>query len=172
MIVTAIWRLCFSFKPGMVYPQLDNSKRDSNIDFQMTVNRKEKKKAINALQRTLNNDRATASVLLQAFCCILSAVCTAEWLGTWLSSTQAIKGNGKWHEPVNTDARSWNFMGSIQDNFWEQNVLGALKEDWDGKGNGCFLSPPFPGLLMFLLGNQYTRAHLTTCLKPRPQSPA
>lgn len=79
VIVTAIQRLWFSFMSGTACLALDNSTGNSNIDFQMTVNKKREEESNNTLQRTLTHGRTAASVLLQAV-----VLCPFSFGHSWL----------------------------------------------------------------------------------------
>lgn len=83
-------------------------------------------------------------------CCLPSAVGAAEWSRHSSAACRALKGNGRWQEPGNTDARSWNFMDSIRGHLWGQNVWLLWKKAENGKGC-CWL----PSSVVYDLGNQY-----------------
>lgn len=72
-------------------------------------------------------------------CCLPSAVGAAEWSRHGSAASRALKGNGRWQEPGNTDARSWNFMDSIWGHFWGQNVWLHWKRAENEKG--CWWFP-------------------------------
>lgn len=174
-IDTILWLLlqfggCVFPSSLAVYPQLDNSTGNSNIDLQMTVNKKEKKKAIIFYKERWKMIELQQLFFCKQHCRILSAVGTADWSRHGSAVSGLLKGNSEWHEPVNTDAKTWNFMDSTQDNFWAQNALAVVKENW-GWERLLMLSflPTFPLLLMFILGNQYIGdQHLLKTKAPEP----
>lgn len=127
VIITAIWRLCFPIKSGTICPRPDSSTGNSNIDFQMTVHKKEKRQAI-----ILHNGQGSAASAVLGAGLLPPFSCGCSWVRqTRLSSIQGIKRQCQMTGAREHRCKELKFYGFHAGSFLRTECVAALKEGWE-----------------------------------------